>query len=60
MDVQTIWKWLKNRIVERTSWDGIALIVVGVIVLSLGPWAEYVAYAAIALGLYTLVKSETK
>ena len=60
MDVQTIWKWLKDRVLERTSWDGTALIVAGVIVLFLGPWAEYAAYAAIAWGLYTLVKSETK
>jgi hypothetical protein len=55
-----MWKWLKDRVLERTSWDGTALIVAGVIVLFLGPWAEYAAYVAIAWGLYTLVKSETK
>ena len=26
--------WIKNRLDERTSWDGAALIAVGVIVLS--------------------------
>ena len=55
-----MWNWLKDRVLERTSWDGTALIIAGVVVLFLGSWAEYAAYAAIAWGLYTLVKSETK
>ena len=50
--------WLTNRVGERTSWDGTALIVCGAIVLFLGPWASYAAYAAIAWGAITLFKSE--
>ena len=51
-------KWIKNRLVERTSWDGAALIAVGVVVLFLGPFAKWAAYAAIIWGLWTLWKKE--
>ena len=44
--------WIKGRLVERTSWDGAALIAIGVIVLVLGPLAHYAAWAALCL-LYT-------
>ena len=40
--------WIKNRVMERTSWDGGALIAVGLVVLFLGPFAKYAAMAAIA------------
>ena len=53
-----MWKWIKDRVVERTSWDGIALIVAGVVVVLFGPWAQYAAYVAIVWGAYTLYKSE--
>jgi hypothetical protein len=32
--------WIKNRLDERTSWDGAALIAVGVIILIAGPFAK--------------------
>ena len=51
-------KWIKNRLVERTSWDGAALIAIGVIVLVLGPLAHYAAWAALVGGAWTLWKSE--
>ena len=51
-------KWIKNRLVERTSWDGAALIAIGVIVLVLGPLADYAAWAALVWGAWTLWKSE--
>ena len=50
--------WLKDRIKERTSWDGGALIVIGLVVLFLGPIAKWVALAAVAWGVFTLIKSE--
>ena len=50
--------WIKDRLVERTSWDGGALIAVGLVVLFLGPFAKYAAMAAIAWGVVTLLKSE--
>jgi hypothetical protein len=51
-------KWIKNRLDERTSWDGAALIAVGVIVLIAGPFAKLAAYAAIAYGVWTIFKKE--
>ena len=50
--------WITDRLSERTSWDGGALIGVGLVVLFLGPLAKYAALAAIAWGAITLLKSE--
>ena len=50
--------WITDRFMERTSWDGGALIGVGLVVLFLGPFAKYAALAAIAWGAITLLKSE--
>ena len=49
---------IKDRVKERTTWDGGALIAVGLVVLFLGPFAKWIAIAAIAWGAYTLWKSE--
>jgi hypothetical protein len=51
-------KWVMNRISERTTWDGAALVALGVIVLIAKPIAGLVAYAAIAYGAWTIWKSE--
>jgi hypothetical protein len=50
--------WIKARIEERTSWNGAALIAVGVIILIACPFASIAAYAAIAYGAWTVWKSE--
>ena len=49
---------VKSRVEERTSWDGAALIALGVIILIAGPFAKIAAYAAIAYGAWTIWKSE--
>ena len=51
-------KFITSRLDERTSWDGVALIGVGIIVLIAGPFAKLAAYAAIAYGAWTLWKKE--
>ena len=51
-------KWINSRLEERTSWDGVMLIGVGVVVLIAGPFAKLAAYAAIAYGAWTIWKSE--
>ena len=51
-------QWIKDRVKERTTWDGGALIAVGLGVLLLGPLAKWAAMAAIAWGVITLLKSE--
>ena len=50
--------WVQKRVEERTSWDGAALIALGVIILIAGPFAKIAAYAAIAYGAWTIWKSE--
>ena len=51
-------QWIKDRVKERTTSDGAALIAVGLVVLLLGPLAKWAAMAAIAWGVVTLIKSE--
>ena len=53
-----MFEWMKNRVMERTSWDGGALVAVGLVVLFLGPFAKYAAMAAIAWGVITMLKSQ--
>ena len=50
--------WIKDRVKERTSLDGTALIAVGIIVLLFSPIAKWAAYAAIVYGAWTLWKKE--
>jgi len=56
--MKNIKNWIKARIEERTSWDGAALVALGVIVLIAGPFAKLAAYAAIAYGAWTIFKKE--
>ena len=50
--------WAKTRINERTSWDGAALIALGVLVLFMAPLAQIAAGVAILYGAWTIWKSE--
>ena len=49
--------WIKGRLKERTSLDGGALIAVGLVVLFLGPFATWAAYAATMIQHKTLLPS---
>jgi hypothetical protein len=48
--------WITSRLKERTSWDGVALVATGVVMLMMP--IDLVAYAAIAWGAFTMWKSE--
>ncbi len=48
--------WITDRLIERTSWDGIVLIVSGVAMV-IAP-LNLIAYGMIAYGAWTLWKSE--
>ena len=50
--------FVKERLDERTSWDGAILIAVGVVVLIAGPLAKLAAWGAIGYGAWTLYKRE--
>lgn len=51
-------QWIINRIKERTTWDGAALVALGVVILVAKPIAGILAYAAIAYGAWTIWKKE--
>lgn len=50
--------WLKDRLEERTTWDGAVLIGAGVAFLIFKPIAALVAYGAIAYGAWTIYTKE--
>lgn len=51
-------KWIKDRLIERTTWDGGILIALGLMVLFLAPLAKIAAGIAIAYGAWTIWKTE--
>ena len=50
--------WLKYRIKERTSLDGVSLIVICGSVILFGGIAKLLARAGLLWGVYTIIKSE--
>ena len=50
--------WIKKRMWERTSLDGVSLILIAGLVLIAAPIVNLLAWPALAYGIYTLVKSE--
>lgn len=54
-----IWVWLKARWAERSTWDGGVIIIFGIVALAASQLMPYAAWAAIAYGVWTLVKGES-
>ena len=52
-------KWVKDRVDERTSWDGAVLIACGLVILLAGPLAKIAAWGAIGYGAWTIWKKKT-
>jgi hypothetical protein len=50
--------FIKDRLAERTSWDGGVLIAVGVIALLFKGLITWAAWGAILYGAWTLYKKE--
>jgi hypothetical protein len=50
--------WLKDRLKERTTADGICLVCLGLMVLFLAPLAKIAAGLAIVYGAWTIIKAE--
>ena len=50
--------WVMDRMGERTSLDGVALIVVCGSVILFGGLAKLLAWVGLLWGVYTLVKSD--
>ena len=50
--------WVMDRVGERTSLDGLSLVVICGSVILFGGIAKFLAWVGLAWGIYTLVKSE--
>jgi len=51
--------WIKDRIGERTSLDGLTLIVICGSIILFGGIAKLVAWAGLAWGIWTMFKKES-
>ena len=51
--------WVKARLAERTSWDGVTIIVVFGSVIVHGGLAKWLAWAGLVYGAYTLIKEQS-
>jgi hypothetical protein len=47
--------FITDRLKEKASHGGLGLVAVGLIILFLGGWVTYAAYAAIAYGAYQVI-----
>jgi len=55
-----IWSWIVARFGEPTTWDGFALIAIGVVALLFKPLLYIAAWVAIAYGAYRVFKKEVE
>ena len=51
-------EWLKDRVSERTSWDGAVIIVVCGLVLFTGGLAKLLAIGGLCYGIWTCYEAE--
>ena len=54
-----MYHWCKDRVSQRTSWDGAVIIALSLVVLFLGQFAEWACYAGILWGIWTIIKDQT-
>ncbi len=50
--------WLKSKLTERSSMDGILMVAAGAEIIVFSPLTQMIAYAAIAWGAWTIWRKE--
>ena len=50
--------WIKDRITEISTWSGLSLVVVGLLWIFAASLFNWVAYLAIAWGVYSIIKKQ--
>ena len=50
-------KWIEQRLAERSTIDGIVMIVAGAAVIVFSPITNIIAYGAIIYGAYTIYRN---
>ncbi len=58
--VHTLIDWLQDRMRERTSWDGLTIIVISILALVATPIIRYVAWFGLAYGVWTFWKVDKR
>lgn len=53
-----IQNWIKQRLTERTTVDGLVLIAAGIGFLVFKPLASIIAYTAIVYGILTVIRKD--
>lgn len=48
--------WIQARVNERTSWDGMTIIVISILALLASPLVKYAAWVGLGYGAWTLWK----
>lgn len=56
--MKNIFNWFALRLTERTTWDGVALVVVGLTFFLFKPIASFAAILAILYGIWTIIQSD--
>jgi len=51
--------WLSKVVKERTTLDGMTIVIICGSVILLGGLTKWLAWAGLAYGIYTLVKTES-
>ena len=60
MNPETIAQWIKDRIAERSTWDGGVIVGISVAVLATAPFIKYMAICGIVYGSYRIYQKEFK
>jgi len=56
--IDLVMGWVKARLAERTSWDGMTIIGMSLLVLMAAPIVKLLAWPALGFGIWTLLKEE--
>lgn len=51
-------KWIKERLAERSTADGILMVAAGAAIIIFSPLTKLIAYGAIAYGVYTIWRQD--
>lgn len=50
--------WIQDRLKERSSWDGLTIIIISLLALVASPLIRYAAWAGLAYGVFILLSQE--
>lgn len=56
--IHSLIDWIQDRMRERTSWDGLTIIIISILALVASPIIRYVAWAGLAYGIWTLWRGD--